>query len=61
MIGITELIIILVVAGTIFFGGKRIGELGRALGKFTGEFKKGKIESEKEIEAMKKEIEEIKK
>jgi len=60
MIGISEAIIILVVAGIIFFGGKKIGELGRALGRFTGEFKKGKMEVEKELKEIKKEIEETK-
>jgi sec-independent protein translocase protein TatA len=60
MIGIDEIIIILVVAGIVFFGGKKIEELGRALGRFTGEFKKGKMEVEKELKEMKKEIEETK-
>jgi sec-independent protein translocase protein TatA len=58
MIGIDEIIIILVVAGIVFFGGKKISELGRALGRFTGEFKKGKMEVEKELKEIKKEIEE---
>jgi sec-independent protein translocase protein TatA len=60
MIGVSELIIILVVAGIIFFGGKKIGELGRGLGRFTGEYKKGKMEVEKELEEVKKESEENK-
>jgi sec-independent protein translocase protein TatA len=58
MIGATEIIIILVVAGIIFLGGRKIEELGRALGRFTGEFKKGKMEVEKELKEIKKEIEE---
>ncbi len=58
MIGISELIIILVAAGIIFFGGKKIGELGRGLGRFTGEYKKGKMEVEKELKEVKKEGEE---
>jgi sec-independent protein translocase protein TatA len=60
MIGVSEIIIILVVAGIVFFGGKKIEELGRALGRFTGEFKKGKMEVEKELKEIKKELEETK-
>lgn len=54
MLGTTE-IIILVIVGLILFGNKnRIGEIARALGKFSSEFKKGKGEVEKEIEGIKK-------
>lgn len=53
-LGLPEIVIILVVIGVLFFGGKRITELGRSLGRFSGEFKKGKTEVEKEL----KEIEE---
>lgn len=49
MIGATELIIILVAVLVILFGAKKIGEVGRSLGKFTTEYKKGKIEAEKEL------------
>jgi len=57
MLGATEIIIILVVAGLILFGKKnRIGDIARALGKFSSEFKKGKREAEEEIEEIKKEI-----
>jgi len=57
MLGTTEIIIILIVAGLIFFGGgKKIGEIARTLGKFSAEFKKGKGEVEKELEGIKKEI-----
>jgi sec-independent protein translocase protein TatA len=61
MIGITELIIILIVAGVVFFGSQKISELGRALGRFAGEFKKGKMEVEKELKEIEKEVEETKK
>lgn len=55
MLGATEIIIILVVAGLILFGSKnRIGEIARTLGKFSSEFKKGKKKAEKEIEEIKK-------
>jgi TatA/E family protein of Tat protein translocase len=57
MLGATEIIIILIVAGLIFFGGgNKIGEIARALGKFNAEFKKGKEKVEKELEDVKKEI-----
>lgn len=54
-LGFTEIIIILVVIGVLFFGGKRIPELGRSLGRFTGELKKGKREVEKELQGEKEE------
>ncbi len=44
-----ELIIILVALVILFFGGKKISELARGLGRFSGEFKKGKMEMQKEI------------
>ncbi|MBA7620385.1 hypothetical protein ES703_27734 [subsurface metagenome] len=57
MLGATEVIIILIVAGVIVFGGKKgVGEIARSLGKFSGEFKKGRKEVEKEIDKIKKEI-----
>ena len=56
MLGATEIIIILIVAGLILFGSpKKAGEIARSLGKFSSEFKKGKKEIEKEIEGIKKE------
>ncbi len=58
MLGTTEIIIILIVAGLLLFGkGEKIKEIARALGKFSAEFKKGKGEAKKEIEEIKKEIE----
>jgi len=57
MLGATEIIIILIAAGVIVFGGKKgVGEIARTLGKFTGEFKKGKKGVEKEINKIKKEL-----
>lgn len=57
MLGATEIIIILIAAGVIVFGGKKgAGEIARSLGKFSGEFKKGRREVEKEIKNIKKEI-----
>jgi sec-independent protein translocase protein TatA len=42
-IGITEIILILFVA-FLFFGAKRLPEIGRSLGKSISEFKKGMTE-----------------
>lgn len=55
MIGFVEIAIIVIVLVIVFFGGKKVVELARGLGKFTGEFKKGKMEVDKEIEKIKKE------
>ena len=46
-IGPWQLIIVIVVIG-LLFGGKKIPELARSLGKAKGEFKKGLAEGEKE-------------
>jgi TatA/E family protein of Tat protein translocase len=58
MLGATEIIIILIVGGIILFGGNKIGSIARAFGKFTTEYKKGKMEAEEELKELKKEIEE---
>ena len=50
-LGIPEIIIILLVAGVFLFGGKKITEVARSLGKASGEFKKGKREIEQELRA----------
>ena len=49
---------ILIVAGIIvvLFGAKKLPEFMRSIGKATGEFQKGKIEAEKEVNDMKKTI-----
>ena len=59
MLGATEIIIILILGGIILFGGKKIGEVARSMGKFTTEFKKGKMEAEAELREIKKEMEEV--
>lgn len=48
-IGLPELVLILIGVVIFFFGGKKISEFARGMGRFTGEFKKGKMEIEKEI------------
>ena len=57
MIGPTEIIIILVAAVILIFGSKKIGEFGRSLGRFNSEYKKGKMEAEKELKAIQEETE----
>ncbi len=59
MLGIGEILIILVVVVIVLFGGKKVVELARGMGKFTGEFKKGKMEIEEELEKIKKEKNEV--
>jgi sec-independent protein translocase protein TatA len=60
-LGLPEIIIILLVVVIFFFGGEKISEMARGLGRFTGEFKKGKEEMETEIKKAEKEIKDIKK
>lgn len=54
----TNLLIIIVVAAIVFFGATKIPELFRSLGRATGEFKKGKLESELEAEEVAKQARE---
>ena len=56
-LGLPEIAIILILLAIFFFGGEKISELARGLGRFTGEFKKGKAEMEKEIKKAEKELE----
>jgi sec-independent protein translocase protein TatA len=48
-LGLPEIVIILVAVVILFFGGEKIGELAKGLGRFSGEYKKGKMEVEKEL------------
>ncbi|MCD7780976.1 MAG: twin-arginine translocase TatA/TatE family subunit [Candidatus Gastranaerophilales bacterium] len=56
-LGITEITLILVVI-LLLFGGKRIPELARALGKASYEYKKAKSIIKKEADEIKDAIEE---
>lgn len=56
--GMEWLIIILVIV-LILVGAKKIPEWARALGRATGEFKRGKLEVEKEIQGMSSEVKEV--
>ena len=48
-----EIVIILVLATVLIFGVKKIPELAKTLGKAKGEFEKGKLEGEKELNDFK--------
>lgn len=54
-LGITEIILILVVV-LVLFGGKKIPELARGLGKAHAEYKKAKEAIEDEVGELKKDI-----
>ena len=56
-LGITEITLIIIVI-LLLFGGKRIPELARALGKASYEFKKAKETIKKETDEIKTAIEE---
>jgi len=51
--GFNEILIILVLAAVFIFGAKKIPELAKTLGKAKGEFEKGKLEGEKELNDFK--------
>ena len=48
-----EWIIIIVVAVIFIFGAKKIPELAKTFGKARGEYEKGKLEGDKELEKLK--------
>jgi sec-independent protein translocase protein TatA len=51
--GYEQIIIVVIVAVALIFGAKKIPELARTFGKARGEFEKGKLESEKELQDFK--------
>ena len=55
-LGMTEIILILIVV-LVLFGGKKIPELARGLGKAQAEYKKAKETIENEVSEFKEEIE----
>lgn len=56
---VTGIIIVVVVIG-VLFGAKKLPEFARNMGKATGEFQKGKLDVQKEMEEMKKTISDVK-
>lgn len=54
MIGTTEIILVLAVI-MFLFGAEKIPETARSIGRAVGEFKKSKLEIDKEIEELKDE------
>ncbi len=52
MIGTQEMVLIFAVI-LLLFGASKLPELARAMGKSAGEFKKAKIETEKELQEIK--------
>ena len=48
---IDDWLIIAVVAGILFYGSSKIPQLAHSLGRSVGEFKKGRLEVEREIKA----------
>jgi len=55
-LGPTDIGIIILVAVLLFFGTSKIPELFRNMGKAVGEFKKGRLESEMEINQMQQNV-----
>ena len=51
--GGSEWIIVIVAAGVLLFGAKKIPELAKTFGKAKGEYKKGEIEADKELKEFK--------
>lgn len=52
----TDIGVIILVAVLLFFGTSKIPELFRNMGKAVGEFKKGRLESEMEINQMQQNV-----
>lgn len=55
-LGIPEILIIVIAAGILLFGGKKMIDLAHSAGRMTGEFKKGRMEMDKELNEAKKDI-----
>jgi len=51
--GGSEWIIVIVAAGLLLFGAKKIPELAKTMGKAKGEYKKGEIEADEELKKYK--------
>jgi sec-independent protein translocase protein TatA len=49
----TELIVVLVIVVVLIFGANKIPDLAKSLGRAQGEFQRGKVESDLEIQKLK--------
>lgn len=50
------IILLLILAGLLFFGPKKIPDLMRSLGRSWGEFRRGKVEVDREVRQLESEI-----
>ena len=48
-LGVPEIILIILAVAVLFFGGSKIIEFARSLGRLSGEFRKGKADVEREL------------
>jgi len=48
---VDDWLVIAVVAGVLFYGSSKIPQLARSLGRSVGEFKRGRLEVERELKA----------
>jgi sec-independent protein translocase protein TatA len=55
-LGFPEIVVIIIVLLVLFSGGDRLSEVAKGLGRFTGEFKKGKEEIEEELKKTEDEV-----
>ncbi|OHA80326.1 MAG: hypothetical protein A2675_00600 [Candidatus Yonathbacteria bacterium RIFCSPHIGHO2_01_FULL_51_10] len=55
-LGINEVVIIGIVFLVLFYGAGKMTDIAKSVGRLTGEYKKGKMEVEKEIEKAKKDL-----
>ena len=52
-VGGYEWVWIIVIAGVLIFGAKKIPELAKTMGRAKGDYEKGRIESEKDLKEFK--------
>lgn len=55
-LGVNEIIMIGVVIMVLFYGSDKMLDIAKSAGRITGEYKKGKIEAEKELKKAKKDL-----
>jgi len=59
MVSFWDMLILLIVIGVIVFGADKIPELFRNLGRAVGEYKKARIEAEKELQEIEEEVKRV--